>query len=270
MGLFNQLTRLPFFMGLWHRFPFGGVATRVAYGIYPYPHYAFGVYWSAVLAVRLKFPRITAIEFGVAGGRGLHALEQVSVQIERDVGVGIDVVGFDTGAGMPAPTDYRDLPHIWGQRFYKMELDKLRAKLTKAKLILGDVRETTPEWMQKGQISPIGFVAFDLDYYSSTKAALQVFRGPETSHLPRAICYFDDVASNELGCMNEYVGELLAIKDFNALSGDRKVCRIEQLRLCRHRWENWQDRMYAFHNFSHSSYNSLVIPRTTHLTQLPL
>ena len=77
-------------------------------------------------------------------------------------------------------------------------------------------------------------------------------RVSETSHLLRVHCYFDDVASNELGCMNEYVGELLAIKEFNETFKDRKVCKIEQLRICRPRWENWQDRMYAFHNFSPS------------------
>ena len=270
MNFLNQIARLPFVLGLWQKFPFGSVATRVEYGIFPYPHYAFGVYWSAVLAARLNIPRITAIEFGVAGGRGLIALEQASAQIEKEVGVGIDVVGFDSGEGMPAPADYRDLPHIWGHGFYKMEPDKLRARLTRAKLVLGDVRETTQAWLQKEQQAPIGFISFDLDYYSSTKIAFQVLQGPETSHLPRAICYFDDVASTELGCMNEFVGELLAIKEFNEISKDRKVCKIEQLRLCRHRWERWQDRMYAFHNFSHPAYNTLVIPRTTSFSQLPL
>jgi hypothetical protein len=270
MNLLSQLARLPYVLGLWERFPIGSVATRVHYGIFPYPHYAYGVYWAAVLASRLRIPRISVIEFGVAGGRGLVALEQASAQIERDRGVGIDVVGFDTGDGMPAAADYRDLPHIWASGFYKMDADKLRARLTRARLILGDVGSTTRDWLLGGLRAPIGFVAFDLDYYSSTKAAFALFDGPDVSHLPRVYCYFDDVCSNALACMSEHLGELLAIREFNASHSERKISRVEQVRIHRPRWENWQDRMYAFHNFAHPKYNTLVIPKTDKDTQLPL
>ena len=160
MNLLGQLTRLPFVLGLWHKFPIGSVATRVEHGIFPYPHYAFGVYWSAVLAARLKIPRISVLEFGVAGGRGLVALEQASAEIEKAVGVGIDVVGFDSGEGMPPAADYRDLPHIWSHGFYKMDQDKLRAKLTSATLVLGDIRQTVPDWLQKDKPAPLGFISF--------------------------------------------------------------------------------------------------------------
>lgn len=270
MNILDLVTRLPFFMGMWNRFPLGSLETRMEYGVFPYPNYAYGVYWSALLAKRLEMPRITVLELGVAGGRGLLALERASTAIEDHVGVGIDVVGFDSGSGMPAPSDYRDLPHIWGEGFYKMEPEKLQQRLTRARLILGDVRETIPEWMNTEQAAPIGFVAFDLDYYSSTKAALDLFRGPAASHLPRVHCYFDDLAGNDLSCMNQYVGEYLAIEEFNQESPERKLCRIEQLRLSRARWEIWQDRMYAFHNFAHPQYNTLVIPRTRAESQLPL
>jgi hypothetical protein len=118
--------------------------------------------------------------------------------------------------------------------------------------------------------SPIGFVAFDLDYYSSTAAALTVFDGPESTHLPRVHCYFDDLASNNLGCINEYVGEYLAIREFNDRHVSRKVCRIEQLRTNRTRWEEWQERMYALHDFRHSRYTDLVVPGGAGAGQLPL
>jgi hypothetical protein len=270
VDLLRTLVRVPFVIGLWSRFPVGSVESRVLYGIYPYPHYAYGVYWSALLASRLGVPRITAIELGVAGGRGLIALERASIEIERALGVGIDVVGFDTGEGMPSPLDFRDLPHIWGQGFYKMEPEKLRARLTRAKLILGDVGRTTREWLGSASRAPIGFVAFDLDYYSSTKAAFALLEGTEGAHLPRVYCYFDDVASNALGCMNDQVGELLAIREFNEAHAQRKICKIEQVRLHRRRWEDWQERMYAFHDFAHPQYNTLVIPRTVRQSQLPL
>jgi|HubBroStandDraft_5_1064220.scaffolds.fasta_scaffold11233_2 hypothetical protein len=260
MALLRHLTRLPYVLGLWERFPFGSVDTRVHYGIFPYAQYAFGVYWGAVLAARLGIPRISVIELGVAGGRGLVALERASVEIEKALGVGIDVVGFDTGEGMPAAADYRDLPHIWGPGFYKMDADQLRTRLTRAELILGDVGKTTAAWLQRPQRAPLGFVSFDLDYYSSTKAAFALFEGLSAAHLPRVMCFFDDVTALPLGCMNEYVGELLAIREFNESHPDRKVCKIEQLRIHRPRWETWQDRMYAFHDFAHPAYNTLVVP----------
>src|SRR3954468_22827689 len=114
MNLLRQFTRIPLMLGLWERFPLGPVATRIHYGVFPYAHYAYGVYYAARSAASLGIPRIMAIEFGVAGGRGLVALEQASAEIERDTGIGIDVVGFDSGEGMPPAVDYRNLPHIWG------------------------------------------------------------------------------------------------------------------------------------------------------------
>ena len=270
MDLLRQVMRLPYAHGIWSRFPVGSVENKVKYGIYPYAQYAYGVYWAAFLAKQLTMPRITVVEFGVAGGRGLLALEQASLEIGAHLGVKIDVVGFDSGEGMPLPVDYRDMPHIWNVGFYRMEPEKLLPRLRGAKLILGDVHKTAREWVQSGIESPIGFVAFDLDYYSSTAAAFVIFEGPESTHLPRVHSYFDDLACTNLGCMNTYVGEYLAIKEFNERHPDRKICRIEQLRLNRTRWENWQERMYAFHDFTHSRYNQLVLPSGVKHTQLPL
>ena len=270
MSLLRHLTRLPFVLGLWAKFPVGRVSTRVEYGVFPYAHYAYGVYWAAVSAARLGIPRISVMEFGVAGGRGLIALEQASSAIEREVGIGIDVVGFDSGSGMPAPVDHRDLPHIWGPGFYAMEPDKLRARLTKAALVLGNVAETTRQWLAAAQRAPVGFVSFDLDYYSSTKAAFALFEGPSAAHLPRVYCYFDDVCSNALGCMSEFQGELLAIREFNETHTERKIAKIPLVRIHRPRWEPWQEQMYALHDFAHPQYNTLVIPQTTRDRQLPL
>jgi hypothetical protein len=269
MKWLNQLMRLPYVHGLWMRMPVGSVRTRLYHGIFPYPHYAYGTYWSAFLAKQLGVPRISVIEFGVAGGRGLVALERASSEIERELGVGIDVYGFDSGGGMPQPVDYRDLPHIWGQGFYKMDEAKLRASLQKAQLILGDVRDTLPPFLAS-LAAPIGFVAFDLDYYSSTKAAFGVFEGDQTTVLPRVHCYFDDVASNDLGCMNEYVGELLAIREFNESHPRRKICKFENLRLSRPRWEDWQEKMYVFHSFDHPEYARQVIPLEARHIERPL
>jgi hypothetical protein len=270
MSLVDQVLRLPFMHGLWMRVPIAGVPTKVYQGLYPYPQYAYGVYWSAVLASRLNVPRITAIEFGVAGGRGLLALEKVSAEIGRSLGVDIDVVGFDSGEGMPSAVDYRDLPHIWSRGFYKMDAGKLRARLSTARLVLGDVRQTIAEEVRSGRLAPLGFVSFDLDYYSSTKAALDIFAAGGPGHLPRVHCYFDDVAANDLGCMSEHVGELLAIREFNEAHGSRKIGKFEHLRLSRPRWEHWQEKIYVMHDFAHPQYTTSVIAPNVKHTQRPL
>ena len=268
--MLDQLLRLPYTHGLWARFPIGPVHLKVHHGIYDRPHYAFGVYWAALNARQLGIPRISVIEFGVAGGRGLIALQRISLEIETALGIGIDVVGFDGGQGLPKPQDYRDLPHVWQEGFYPMKEAELRGRLTRAQLILGDVQSTTAEWVRAGGHAPLGFIAFDLDYYSSTKDAFTVFEQAPAGYLPRVICYFDDVASSTWNLMNEYVGELLAIREFNDSHPDRKIAKIEQLRLARPRWENWQEKMFAFHDFAHPLYTRQVEPNDPHHTQLPL
>jgi len=259
MELIGQVTRLPYMRGLWKRFPVGPLDVRMKWGILPdYPAYAYGVYCAAQLAAHLQVPRIAALELGVAGGRGLLALERIAAEVEQRFGVAIDVVGFDTGEGMPEGVDYRDLQHVWTSGYYTMDCDKLRRRLTRARLVLGDIAHTAPQWLEAA--APIGFVAFDLDYYSSTKKALALFEGPASKHLPRVHCYFDDIAGPEFACMNDYVGELLAINEFNADHDRRKICQIRNLRCARKLDEAWYAQMYAFHDFDHPQYTVNVAP----------
>ena len=75
-------------------------------------------FWQTTLCLRslvrggprkknLGLSAITVVELGVAGGRGLVAL-QVARLMEDHYGIGIHVAGFDSGQGMPSPVDYRD------------------------------------------------------------------------------------------------------------------------------------------------------------------
>ena len=83
----------------------------------------------AGLAQVLRIPRISVIEFGVAGGNGLMALQDIAARVEAIFGVIIDVYGFDTGVGLPKPTDYRDLPNVFVEGFYPMDVEKLRSAI---------------------------------------------------------------------------------------------------------------------------------------------
>ena len=69
---------MPGARALWRRYPSIWVPTRVRYGIWSRPHYAYGVFAAAKLARRLGYSGVSAVEFGVAGGNGLLALEEIA------------------------------------------------------------------------------------------------------------------------------------------------------------------------------------------------
>ena len=257
-GILARAVTLPGIRHLWLRYPFGSVPTRIRYDIWERPHYAYGIYSAAGLARKLEIPAISVIEFGVAGGQGLMAMEKIAGKIAQDTGVRISCYGFDGGRGMPRPQDYRDLPYIWGEGFFQMDESALRNRLRDATLIIGQVEVTIPEFLKQSP-PPIGFIAFDLDYYSSTIQAFHVFDGDANTRLPRVYCYFDDIDHPPMACHNEYIGELAAIKDFNASFSDCKLCPLNLLRNHRVHPASWNDKIYVLHDFSHPLYCAPVI-----------
>ena len=266
----RRLTSVPGMRSLWLGRPIGSVPLRVEYDVWDRPHYAYGTFQAAQQAKALGLKAISVIEFGVAGGKGLLALESTSKQIAQHFGIQISVYGFDAGEGMPEPSDYRDLPHVWAKGFYKMEQEKLRAALTTAKLVIGPVKQTVPAFLANGLDAPLGFVAFDLDYYTSTKDAFPILDAPQDLRLPRVFCYFDDIVWPESACHNEYVGELLAIREFNEMPGNKKLAPIHYLRHMRAHPAPWNDMIYVMHDFDHPKYNVNLTPAGTAHTQLPI
>lgn len=258
--MLRHLAKIPGMRRLWLKFPVGSVDLRTQYDIWERPAYAYGIYWAVKLARSLGVDAITVAECGVAGGNGLLSMERIAETIGSDSGVRITVLGFDAGIGMPVPEDYRDLPHVWGQGFYKMEPERLRARLRTAELILGDVADTTREVVLREGLPPVGFIAFDLDYYSSTKKAFQIFGGDARTRLPRIYCYFDDLIWPEHACHNEFVGELRAIGEFNAEHQDQKIAKLSHLGYMRSRRALWNEQMYVFHDFHHPLYTRLITP----------
>jgi hypothetical protein len=259
----RQIFRVPGARFLGSKVPIGSTETRVWLGLGAKPMYSFGVYSAAALAKSLGASGISVIEFGVAGGRGLLALERAAENVEKHFGLTIDVFGFDTGEGMPAPTDYRDLPYAWGQGFYKMDVERLRAKLKRSRLILGDVGEMVDAFLPKLK-HPIGFVSFDMDYYSSTRKAFRLWEGAPETRLPRVMCYFDDIF-----CYNEYVGELCAIREYNLNHPEMKLCPMHLLRHTQQHPSAWHDQIYVLHDFRHPLYCENV-RKDASSNQLPL
>jgi hypothetical protein len=224
---------------------------RLLWDAVPRPWFAYGMYHAARQAAALGMDRIAAIEFGVAGGNGLLVLEELAKEIEPLHGVAIEVWGFDLGRGLPGALDVRDCPYLWAPGDYVMDEAALRPRLTTARLVLGDVKDTVTA---QHDMAPVGFVSFDLDYYSSTAAAFALFDAPPDRMLPRVFCYFDDIIGGNEALFCEFVGELLAIAEYNDAHADRKIARIYGLAHKRKVPADWNDMMFVHHAFSHPRY----------------
>jgi hypothetical protein len=236
----------------------------VAHHPSPYPQYLWGTMCAAVTGAALGYERITAIEFGVAGGNGLLELERVAQWTARRAGIAVDVVGFDTGTGLPKPTDYRDLPQLWSEGYYGMDAERLRSQLSTARLVLGPVSETVGEFVASGP-APIGFVSFDLDLYSSTVDAFALLGAQASLLLPRVVCYFDDIVAFS---HSDFAGERLAISEFNERSHSRKLSQLYGLRYVLYQDRAWTEMMYMLHCFEHPQYNDW--DGLNKLSELPL
>ncbi|HEY2730473.1 MAG TPA: hypothetical protein VGK52_11055 [Polyangia bacterium] len=239
---------------------------RLGLGLVHRPQYAYCMWHAGKLAQRLGHERISVLEFGVAGGNGLVAIEQHAAEIERRLSVKFEIYGFDAGSGLPAPEDYRDLPYHWRAGFFKMDETGLRARLKRSKLVLGPVKDTAASFLDQHKPPPVGCVFHDLDFYSSTRDALQVFDGAPEFFLPRLFNYFDDTIGSETELYNDFTGQRLAINEFNEKHATKKVSRCYHLARYIRR-PVWHEQVFVLHDFAHPRYNAFVSDENQ---QLPL
>jgi hypothetical protein len=217
------------------------------------PDYLWGSLHGAHLAKSLGIGTVSLIEFGVAGGNGLVDLDQIALAIEALLGVRAGVYGFDTGRGLPAPVDTRDCPNLFSGGDYPMDVERLRARLRRAELILGDVADTVGPFVAR-RPPPVAFISFDLDLYSSAVQALKLLETDAEVLLPRVHCYFDDITGYTY---SEFNGERLAIGEFNERNGPRKISPIYALshyvpRRCAR--DLWVEKMHLAHILDHPLY----------------
>jgi hypothetical protein len=247
--------RLLLFRNLLRRWHFGSYKARLNAGAIHRPNYGWCVYHAATQAKALGHKAVTVIEFGVAGGNGLLCLCDNSRQIAKEVGIEIRVVGFDSGSGLPASTDRRDILYAWPAGSFRMDRAALERRIgNQAQLVLGNVSETVGAWQPDPQ-APLAAVLFDLDYFTSTVSALPVLT--KENALPRVWCYFDDICSGPEEAATEGLGEREAIRLFN-LSPERETLndRVSQAYTFKGRIpEPWHQQIYLYHRFSHPDYN---------------
>lgn len=254
---------------IWKRTGVGAFSTKLEYDAMRRPHYGFCVYNAAVLGRQLGLERISVAEFGVAGGKGLIELENCVREVEQEIPIKISIYGFDTGEGLPEPVDYRDLPYIWQAGHFRMDVDRLRARLDRAELVLGDVKQTVPSFFETWNPPPLGAAFLDLDYWSSTADAMQLFRAPQECLLPRVFCYFDDIFSRGGEAVQcEDVGQLRAIRDYNMVDPQRKIRQMAGLAHTRPVRAAWPEMIYVHHTFDHPKYSTYVFADSDR--QLPI
>lgn len=207
---------------------FGGFRAKVAFDLIERRRYAFALLQAADYAKALGIPKIHALEFGVAAGAGLVNLAWLARHVTADTGVEIGIVGFDSGTGMPRPTDYRDYPEEFVEGDFPLpDPEQLRRKLPpEVRVIYGPVGETARGFVETLD-APVGFASLDLAYYSSTVDAMQALLGPADRYLPMTLVYLGAVLIDNA---NPAVGELLAVREFNELHRLRQVHPFNCLR----------------------------------------
>jgi hypothetical protein len=230
---------------------FGSYRARVNWDLIMRPHYAFGILRAADVARELGVRRVTLVEFGVASGGGLMNMAAIARHVAEITGVQFVIHGFDTGTGMPPARDYRDHPDLYQQGDFGMDSEALQRILPdNVHLHLGPLHVTVPQFVERlGTAAPLGFVALDVDYYSSTVDALAAFRGDPRSYLPLVVVYADDV---NLDQHNSACGEFLAIAEFNASMPLRPIEQnafLEHSRIFRR--PSWIKQTYFAHILDH-------------------
>ncbi len=236
---------------------FGTYRSKVEWDLIVRPHYAYGVLHAADQARAAGLSAVTVVEFGVANGEGLMNLCALARRTEQSTGIRVNVVGFDSGVGMPEPLDYRDHPELYARGDFPMDQEKLKQALPpNAELKIGALARTLPAFNAE-EHPPIGFAAVDVDYYSSTRDALRLFADADASkYVAVPLLYFDDIMFET---HNEWSGELLAINEFNAQQPNRKIA-VDRFLPTRRIFRNarWLRQIYVLHLFDHPWRSSLT------------
>jgi len=223
------------------------------------PHYAYCMLSAAELAKRLGHNRISAIEFGVAGGNGLKFMCDFAGDVKKATGVSVECYGFDTGKGMPPPDSEKDLPFWFREAQYAMDYSALRARIPEGKLVIGEVKDTIPEFFNAHNPAPIGAIFNDVDYWSSTRDSFALFdkvAARPQNFLPRIFMYFDDIIGRVYEMYGPFNGQLAALSEFNAAQDAVKIHLNQNLLPNSHL--KYRHQIYYAHLFGHPQYNDYI------------
>jgi hypothetical protein len=247
----------------------GNLRAKVAFDVLVRQQHAYGLVHAADLARERGRLRVTVAELGVGAGTGLLNLCELAGRVTRATGVQFEIVGFDTGSGMPPPRDFRDHPELYKEGWFPLNRDEVAAQLpANARLVLGDLSDTIDGFVSSlSPEAPLGFATLDVDFYSSSTQALRLFTGPATCYFPYLPVYVDDVA---LSTHTHYAGELLAIAEFNEREEHRKLeldRTLVHARVFKH--AEWLAHMFKLHVLDHPERNDLRRPDRVEVVENP-
>jgi hypothetical protein len=235
------------------KYPLGSFEARIKANGFARPAYAWGLFYAAQEGKALGHNAITAMEIGVAGGNGLITLCNYRDEIEKVVGIRINLIGLDAGSGLPHTTDPRDLLYCWPTGSFEMDIPKLHARLDgRAQVIIGNVNTTARELVIPPD-APLAAIFYDLDFYTSTRDALPLLEQPNV--LPRVWCYFDDVSGSPHNAYTDAIGVRAAIQEFNACHQPMESHISKAYTFLYEEQEAWQEQVYLYHRMNHPDYN---------------
>ena len=222
------------------------------------PHYETLMYESAKNAIKLGHRKIDVIELGVAGGNGIKSLLNYKKKIENILNIKINIIGFDSGSGLPTVNNKKDLPFFWKEGDYTNrnlnELEKINDNL---RIYEGNISSTITDYISHNS-NKIGLILFDLDLYTSTKIFLDNITKLSENNLllPRVFCYFDDlfIADYHLDDTN---GEPFAIKEFNDNNENLKLGKTFD-HINDFKFPLAKGQVYTLHDFNNSDYNKYI------------
>lgn len=222
------------------------------------PHYESLIYETSKNAIKLGFNEINVIELGVAGGNGIKSILKYKRKIEKILNIKINIIGFDTGTGLPNSDLKEDLPYFWKQGDYKnINLKDLENEDSSITIYEGNISSTIDKYISENK-AKIGLIFFDLDLYSSTKLFLDKI--PQLSQkkllLPRVFCYFDDLFVADY-TLNDVNGEPLAIKEFNDQFQKIKLGKTFD-HITDFKFPLAKGQIYTLHDFENEDYNRYI------------
>ena len=136
------------------------------------PHYESLLFEASKNAIRLGLNEINIIELGVAGGNGIKSLLKYKKKVEKVLNIKINILGFDSGSGLPKTNKKEDLPFFWKQGDYtNQNIKDLEKNDQSIKIYEGNISSTLDNFISENKVK-IALILFDMDLYSSTKIFL--------------------------------------------------------------------------------------------------
>ena len=230
-------------------------------GITPRPHYGLSLLLAAKQAKDLEIKKIKVIELGSENFDGLIDIENYVADIKNFLEIDVEIFSFTLKNGLPKyKLNNYDRLYRWQPGDFKIKKRNYFNKLQSTKVYFGDIKKTIPKFLNDNKKtftnSPLGLIFFDLDYYSSTKAGLNLLKLTSDDYLPRTYVYFDDQSFSGFD-----EGERKAIYEFNKTS-KYKISNIEelaeQLSIFFDKWIFLGKRIKVINYFKNKNFNKRV------------